>query len=252
MPSIKELRKICQDRPDKHDFYMWAVARKVSIYLTWLFIRTPITPNQITSFSIMLGLLGSLFFISPNPWYWVVGWLIVNLHFILDQCDGEVAYYKNKVTKFGYFFDEIAHPVVNIFFFAMLAMGIYNITKVFKYAAIGTVLVFEVSIYRMVGLYEDYLDKVMFKAKAKKIDMPKSWIKRIGGIPSGLGGYFHIFLVATVLDIATENSILPSMLPTSMGYREVFLFIMAVGFCGFLMKRIYNLRNRLKEEKIEI
>lgn len=250
MPSIEELKKICQGRPDKHDFYMWGVIRKISVYFTWVFVKTPITPNQLTLLSIAFGLLGSLFFISPNPWYWVAGWVVVHLHFILDQCDGEVAYYKKKVTKFGYFFDEIAHPIVNIFFFAMLTIGIYNMTKTVESVVLGTILIFVASIHRMVGLYEDYSDKVMFKVKTKKIDMPKGWVRRIVGIPKGLGGYFHIFLVAAILDIATENSILPTALPTPVNYRAAFLFIMAIGFCAVLMKRIYNLRNRLKEEKL--
>ena len=152
MPSIDELKKICQDRPDKHDFYMWGVIRKISIYLTWLFVRTPITPNQLTVFSIGFGLMGALFFLSPNPWYWIAGWLVINLHLILDQCDGEVAYYKKKVTKFGYLFDQISHPIVNTFFFLMVMIGVYSMTNNLLYLFLGAILTFSVSIYRLAGL----------------------------------------------------------------------------------------------------
>lgn len=246
MPSIEELRKICQDRPDKHDFYMWGIIRKISIRLTWLFVKTPITPNQITTLSIMFGLLGSLGVLYSNPWYWVVGWIVIHLHLILDQCDGEVAYYKKNVTKFGYFFDEISHPIVNTFFFVMLMIGVYNITNDLLYLFFGAILVFSVSIYRMVGLYESYISKEMFKITTKKADMPKSWVKRIIGIPKGLGGYFHIFLVSAVLDIASETlNFLPAI-----NYRAGFLMVMAIGFPVILLKKIYNLKKYLKDEKL--
>ena len=246
MPNIEELKKICQDRSDKHDFYMWGVIRKISIYLTWLFVRTPITPNQLTVFSIGFGLIGALFFLSPNPWHWIAGWFVINLHLILDQCDGEVAYYKKKVTRFGYFFDEISHPIVNTFFFVMLMVGAYNITNDFSYIFLGGVLVFSVSIYRMVGLYEAYINKEMFKIKTHKISMPENWIRRIGGIPWGLGGYFHIFLVAAILDIINGSSALT--IPFS--FREVFLVVMAIGFPVMLIRRIYMFKSHLKSDKI--
>lgn len=243
MPTIENLRKICQDRSDKHDFYMWGVIRKISIYLTWIFVRTSITPNQITTVSIIFGLIGSLFFLFSEPWYWIVGWVVINLHLILDQCDGEVAYYKKKVTKFGYFFDEISHPIVNIFFFVMLTIGVYNMTGDLSFLFCGVLLIFSVSIYRMVGLYEDSVKKEMFKIKTKKISMPKSWARRIVGLPRGLGGYFHIFLVAAVLDVLAKNLILE--LPIS--FRVIFLVVMVVGFLSILIKRIYNFKRCLKD-----
>jgi len=246
MPSIEELKRICQDRPDKHDFYMWGVIRKISIYFTWIFVRSPTTPNQITMLSIIFGLIGSSFFLSPNPWYWVVGWFVINLHLILDQCDGEVAYYKKNITKFGYFFDQMSHPIVNTFFFLMLTIGVYNMTNNILYLILGGSLVLSLSaFYRMVGLYEAHIKKEMFKIKTKKIDMPKSWIRRIVGMPRGLGGYFHVFLVAAVLDIAAGDIFSPSI-----NFRVIFLVVVGACFLVVLIKRIYNLKKRLKDEKL--
>jgi len=246
MPTIEELRRICQDRPDKHDFYMWGVIRKISIYFTWMFVRTPITPNWITILSISFGLVGSSFFLSPNPWYWVVGWLVINLHLILDQCDGEVAYYKKNIMKFGYFFDQMSHAIVNTLFFLMLTIGIYNMTNNILYLILGGSLVLSLSaFYRMVGLYEAHINKEMFKIKTKKVDMPKSWVRRIIGIPRGLGGYFHIFLVAAVLDIVAGDMFSPSI-----NFRVFFLVVVGICFLVVLIKRILSLEERLKDEKL--
>jgi phosphatidylglycerophosphate synthase len=244
--SIEELKKICQNRTYKHDVYMWCVARKISIYITSLFIRTNITPNQITSFSILFGMLGSLFFLSANPWYWILGWGIINVHLILDQCDGEVAFYKKKVSKFGYFFDELSHPIVNTFFFAMIALSVYSMTNDILYLFFGITLVFSASIYRMVGLYEDYMSKSMFKMRTHKTEMPRSWVKRILSIPHGLGGYFHIFLLAALGDLVLTSFGIHA--PLNM--RAAVLIVMSVGFPLLLIRRVYNFKERLKDEKL--
>lgn len=246
MATIEELRKICQDRPDKHDFYMWGIIRKISIYLTWLIVRTHITPNQVTSLSIAFGIVGSLFFLSPNPWYWIAGWLVINLHLILDQCDGEVAYYKKNVTKFGYFFDELSHPIVNIFFFNTIMMSIYFMTNAPIFLFFGSALVFSNSIYRIVGLYEDHINKEMFKLKTRRLDTPESWFIRIVNMPRGLGGYFHIFFVAAIFDIISI-----ALYSQSMGdFRVGALVIMGTSFPILLIRRIYSFKKRIKDSKI--
>lgn len=245
MPTIEELKKICQDRPNKRDFYMWGIIRKISIYLTWFFIKTPITPNQLTILSIIFGLIGSLFFLFSNPWYWVIGWFVINVHLILDQCDGEVAYYKKRITKFGYFFDEISHPIVNLFFLLMVTIGIFNMTKNAIYLFLGGLLILSISIFRMFGLYDDYVKNRMFKIRTKKIDMPKSWIKRIIGIPKGLGGYFHVFLVPAVLDLLALM-----MFKETVNFRGITLAITSIVFPVFLIKKIYDFKKSLKDEKL--
>ena len=248
-PTIEQLRKICQDRPDKHDFYMWGVARKVSIYITWLAVRTPITPNQITLLSLLFGVAGAAFFASVSPVYWIVGWLVVNAHLILDQVDGEVAYYKKMLTKFGYFFDEITHPIVNAALFMAVAASAYYASNNPNMLFLGMTFLYSALILRAIGVYSDFATNRMFKLKTERREMPRSWIGRITSMPFGLGGYFHIFVAAAILDIFFTFTIGYGDFIVG-SFRELFFVSAAIAMFLAVIGKMFNLRGKLKDSRI--
>ena len=248
-PSIAQLRKATQDRPDKHDFYMWGVIRKISVYVTWLAVRTPITPNQITLFSMIFGLAGASFFASANPLWWLVGWAIVNVHLVLDQVDGEVARWRKAMTKFGYFFDEITHPIVNTALFVAVSIGVYSALGDVRLLFAGMIFVFSASIMRMIGLYSDYASKGMYKLRTQRIGTPKNWARRIANIPSGLGGYFHVFAFAALLDLCVAMFAVGTTSPIS-SVRELFFLMASIVIPLLCVKRAAMLRKTLKDSRL--
>lgn len=248
-PTIDQLRKATQDRPDKHDFYMWGVARKISVYFTWLFVRTSIKPNWITALGIIFGFVGCIMFTYANPIFWVFGWIIANMYFILDQVDGEVARYKNMVTKFGYFFDEISHPILNNTLFFAASFGLFTYSGNVLVLLFGITALFFLSLLRFVGTYSDFVTKNMFKLSSEKIEMPKNWLKRLASIPLGLGGYFHIFLVAAILDIFLPLEMNYGQFFIS-GFRELFLIILTAAIPIVAIWKIISLRKTLKDSRL--
>ena len=88
-----------------------------------ILVNLPITPNQITTASLLLGVTGSIFFISSNFESQLIGSFIFFLSYILDNCDGEVARYKNLTSSFGEEFDTFVDWIVHAFFFATLGYG---------------------------------------------------------------------------------------------------------------------------------
>jgi len=248
-PTMEQLRKVTQDRPDKHDFYMWSVMRRISIYVTWLSVRTPVTPNQITLLSLLAGLAGAAFFASSDPLYWLAGWLVVNIHLILDQVDGEVARWKKMTTKFGYFFDEVTHPIVNTALFVAAAMGLYAMSGDAQMLVVGLTLVFSASVLRMAGVYSDYASKNMYKLETRKLGAPKSWVARIAGVPFGLGGYFHVLSLAALLDVLFIAPVVNVGITISSS-REIFFLAMAAAVPLFCVKKIFRLRKTLKDSRL--
>jgi len=247
-PSIEQLRKATQDRPDRHDFYMWGIIRKISVYVTWFVVRMPVTPNQITLLSMIFGLAGAAFFASTNPIYWLAGWAVVNMHFILDQVDGEVARWRKTVTKFGYFFDEITHPIVNMAMFIAVSIGVYSAIGDVRLLFIGLALVFSASLVRMIGLYSDYITGAMYRLRGSRIDTSKGWVKRMLGIPSGLGGYFHVFAFAALLDVFVP---MPAVGRFAIGgFREVFFLLISLAMPLLCVKKIAKLRKTLKDSRL--
>jgi phosphatidylglycerophosphate synthase len=120
-PSLKNLRDKTQ-KENEPEPYAKYIIRPISILFTWLFVRTPITANQVTLLQEIIGIVGSIFFIKGN---FVVGALLLQLGYILDCSDGEVARWKNQQSKQGKFLDLIGHMIVIPFYYFGLGLGIY-------------------------------------------------------------------------------------------------------------------------------
>lgn len=151
MESIAQLREICQTtaQKDRSNVYMRYVCRSLSIYLTRLILPTKITANQISFVMILTGMTSTLWFISGSKPMFFVGAVSLQLWYLLDCMDGEVARYryyqatksiiKDKVQSgmTGTYYDGINHYIVNLLVPAALGMGLYFKTGGFVYVLMG-------------------------------------------------------------------------------------------------------------------
>jgi phosphatidylglycerophosphate synthase len=129
MESISELREKCQGClhvKEADTRYAALVARKVSIYFTWLLLHTQISANQTTFLFIILGLIGSACFIPGTFLFSLIGALVLQVWFIFDCVDGEIARYRGTSSVTGSYFDLMAHDIVNSSLFLCLSCGVYN------------------------------------------------------------------------------------------------------------------------------
>lgn len=97
--------------------------RRLSLALTRQLVRTPVTPNMITLFSVAVGLLGAPFFLSSAPGLQLVGVLLFLTHSILDGCDGEIARLKFLESRGGATLDFWGDNLVHQAIFACMAIG---------------------------------------------------------------------------------------------------------------------------------
>jgi len=123
--SVKELKKICQNR--RIPWYGRTFKRKISIYLTYLFLHTPITANQVTLLFVIIGLMGALLLATGSRGYLIMGAFLLFLHTILDSVDGEVARYRKTVSSTGIFLELMGHNIVYPSVFICLSFGAYQI-----------------------------------------------------------------------------------------------------------------------------
>ncbi|HYC18416.1 MAG TPA: CDP-alcohol phosphatidyltransferase family protein [Pseudolabrys sp.] len=108
---------------DTDGFMARHIERPISLQIVRHLAPTAITPNQITLFSVIIGLLGAPFFLS-TLWPWqTVGALLFLVHSILDGCDGELARLRFQQTRFGGVIDYWGDNVVHIATFACMAVG---------------------------------------------------------------------------------------------------------------------------------
>lgn len=119
--SIDELRKICQQT----DRFPWP-ERRISIYITKLFLKTSISANQVTLLDFIFGFIGAIFLFFGDPLYALIGALFLELFSIFDFVDGEVARYRKSRTTFSEFFQDLAHPLVEPLTYLALGFGLYR------------------------------------------------------------------------------------------------------------------------------
>lgn len=129
--TIHELREQLQREKIEGRERPWGYAwlqRGPSVYLTYLLIRIPITPNQLTVASIFLGIAGAAILLSPVWYIKLIGLFLLYIHLILDRVDGEVARYKQIYSLKGIYLDEVNHALVPPLFFLAAAWGVSNIS----------------------------------------------------------------------------------------------------------------------------
>jgi phosphatidylglycerophosphate synthase len=95
--------------------------RPVSFPLTKLFLRTPITPNQISYLTGVLVLIGLWLSAQASMASALVGTVVVLAASYVDCCDGEVARLKLLSSKFGAWLDTVIDELSSIGY--MLALG---------------------------------------------------------------------------------------------------------------------------------
>lgn len=129
---------------DTDGFLSRVLDRKVSRALTRHLSRTTVTPNQITLFSFLVGLLSAWLLATPDYWLRVIGAVLLLISVTIDGCDGELARLKYLESDFGAKFDLIADNVVHLLLFPGIALGLYRETHLPLYAILAGVALFGV------------------------------------------------------------------------------------------------------------
>lgn len=99
--------------------------RHLSLAASRALLETSVTPNQMTVFSTILGLIGACFFLGSSRLVYVIGALLVWLHSVLDGCDGELARVRFQESPFGSDLDFWGDNLVHLALFSCLGIGFW-------------------------------------------------------------------------------------------------------------------------------
>lgn len=211
--SMQALKETCQ-KSETEPIDSRAV-RRISIYLTWFLLHTPITANKVTILFLAVGVLGSFFLAIGSYWYAIVGALCLGMHLVLDHVDGEVARYRKSSSWFGVFLEVSCHQIVHASIMAGITWGVYR-----HYSPDATVFVFGFSAlaFSLIGrdLWSQLAvalvshpssagvdravapETLLDLATVKKGEMGKGFVKSINTVLFSSGGFLALLLVATV------------------------------------------------------
>jgi phosphatidylglycerophosphate synthase len=137
VPPVRELEAICggegRGAGEPRDFRIFyaRLVRRGSIRLTWLLLHTRLSANQVTVLGILTGLGGALLLAWSDFWPLVIALVLMQLSFVLDYSDGEIARYHaveqgRPTDAGGAYLDWIGHYYVPAAAIAALAWGAFQ------------------------------------------------------------------------------------------------------------------------------
>lgn len=102
--------------------------RKISTPVSGLIAGFDVTPNQLTTLSLLSGIIAAVCLASERYGVRVGGALLFVLSYILDNCDGDIARLKNLSSRFGEFYDTFCDWLIHAVLFTALGYGEYKIS----------------------------------------------------------------------------------------------------------------------------
>lgn len=85
-----------------------------------------VTPNLITIASFGIGVLASLCFLKGTHFFLILGAILVQLSFIVDCMDGQLARYRQQFSDLGAWLDRVSDRIKDFLYFFCLAFGYFN------------------------------------------------------------------------------------------------------------------------------
>ncbi|MFM8961756.1 MAG: CDP-alcohol phosphatidyltransferase family protein [Actinomycetota bacterium] len=196
-PSIAELREICQPqsvtgRSNAEHWVADLYLRKISLYLTRILLKTPITANGVTYLMILTGISISAALQIPGVTGLVIAFLLSQLQMLWDCCDGEIARWRETQSPKGVFLDRVGHYLTESLLPIALAWRISSENKdyelLFLAALISVLILLNKGFNDAVHVSRAYasLPKLV---DIKSVSEPKSLVLRVARAP------FKVFAV---------------------------------------------------------
>lgn len=113
-PTIAQLREVCQpegvtSRAGSEHWVAHVYLRRISPYLTRVFLRLGMSPNAVTVLMIATGITAGLALLIPGLPGATLALILGQLQMLIDASDGEVARWQERYSPRGPFLDKIGH-----------------------------------------------------------------------------------------------------------------------------------------------
>ncbi len=206
-PTIAQLREVCQPasvtgRSNAEHWVADLYLRRISLYLTRLLLKTPITANGVTYLMILTGISISLALQISGIKGLIIAFLLSQLQMLWDCCDGEIARWKSTQSPKGVFLDRVGHYLTESLIPIALAYRIdsENYELLFLATLVSVFILLNKGFNDSVHVARAY-SQLPRIADSKDVSAPKSPLLRLARAP------FRIFAVQRAFH-SVEMSIL--------------------------------------------
>ena len=102
------------------------INRQISSWITPWLAFFQLTPNQVTLLSLGAGFLSAWNFFQGMPRTWLLGAVWLEIAYVLDNCDGELARLTGTSSGLCSWLDTITDCLIHMTFFLCLGFGLYR------------------------------------------------------------------------------------------------------------------------------
>jgi hypothetical protein len=144
------------------------VSRPLALRVTWLIAPWGVSAHAVTSLALLLSFGAAACFATGAPAGWLAGALLLQLWYLFDHVDGQVARLHGTASLDGIQLDYLMHHVVNLVVPCGLGCGVWRVSGGEYWLWAG--LVFAIGTL-VLGLANDTRYKA-FVARLKELDGP--------------------------------------------------------------------------------
>jgi hypothetical protein len=131
-PTVSEIKAVVRKGERDPIWISNIFWRPVSVYVTWGALRLGVSARTVTTISAVCAIAGSLVLLRATPASYVWSAVLIQVFFLLDHVDGEVARFQKSIDSAnlrdfsGAFYDRIVHYFQGTSFYFCLAAALWS------------------------------------------------------------------------------------------------------------------------------
>lgn len=176
---------------------------KLGRFLGKLLAKTFVNPNQVTFLMLIVAVVTGFLLASSDYYFRVISAFLIQIFFVLDVVDGQLARLKNMISDFGGWFDAVVDQILLYSLFIGMTIGVQN-----KYEGNWILLIgiFTISGFSLNFYGQKTADKFFKNLEEEKKTMhtKTNWLKityrKINGFLESWDVQLYIISLGAILD----------------------------------------------------
>lgn len=176
--------------------------RRIATYFSFFFVRTNITPNQISGLSLTFGLISAvLFAVGSNPYIFIAAFTS-QIAVVMDYSDGQVARLKGLGSKRGAWFDVVNGAIQNNVIVLGILIGLSKQNLDREIWIFGFLALFAWNMMGFVHLTQMFIFSISKPLRKTSFAVSLETIVKIRPQDFAIGGdvYYLVFGIAALLN----------------------------------------------------
>jgi phosphatidylglycerophosphate synthase len=149
--TLAAVRQLARKRPEQEFFVNRLYGAHVSPFFTVACLRLGLTPDQVTILGGGIGGVGAALLFLPIGWWSLIGVAGLQVGYILDFSDGQVARMTGRTSAAGSYLDWLTHFYVPIGAALATATSVAVATGRFEFLVLGTLAALELGAFAFSG-----------------------------------------------------------------------------------------------------